>query len=134
MRMADPPVAVAFRGGRPYARPVGRAESGMAWVLLVLGGCFEVAFTTCLRFVDGFRNVGWTLAFLVALLASLMLVETATRTIPLGTAYAVWTGIGAAGTVVVGAIWFGEPAGVLRLALIAALVGCVIGLKLTAAH
>ncbi|TVV72293.1 DMT family transporter [Sphingomonas solaris] len=102
----------------------------MAWGLLILGGCFEVGFTTCLRFVDGFRHVGWTLAFLLAALLSLALLEIASRSIPLGTAYAVWTGIGALGTVVIGMIWFGEPANAVRIALILGLVGCIVGLKL----
>lgn len=104
----------------------------MAWFWLILGGCFEVGFTTCLRFVDGFRNIGWTAGFLVAVTTSMALLEVASRTIPLGTAYAVWTGIGALGTVVIGMIWFGEPASAIRFALIAGLVGCIAGLKLTA--
>lgn len=104
----------------------------MAWVWLILGGCFEVGFTTCLRFVDGFRHVGWTVAFLVSVSLSMALLELAARSIPLGTAYAVWTGIGAVGTVLVGIVWFGEPLGGVRLALIFGLVACVAGLKLVA--
>ena len=104
----------------------------MAWALLVLGGLCEVGFTTCLRFVDGFRNVGWTLSFLVAVTASMGLLEVAARTIPMGTAYAVWGGIGALGTVLVGIGWFGEPAGAVRLALIVGVVACIGGLKATA--
>jgi quaternary ammonium compound-resistance protein SugE len=104
----------------------------MAWVLLVIGGCFEVGFTTCLRFVDGFRNVPWTIAFLVSVGLSMALLEVASRSIPMGTAYAVWGGIGALGTVIVGIIWFGEPAHLARIGLIVALVACIGGLKLTA--
>ena len=104
----------------------------MAWVYLLLGGLFEVGFTTCLRFVDGFRNIPWTLGFLASLTMSMGLVWFASRTIPLGTAYAVWTGVGAAGTVLIGILWFGEPASALRLALIAVLVGSIVGLKLLA--
>ena len=102
----------------------------MAWVWLILGGCFEVGFTTTLRFVDGFRNIPWTIAFLASVTVSMALLEVAARTIPMGTAYAVWGGIGALGTVVVGMIWFGEPVNAARLALIVALIGCVAGLKL----
>jgi quaternary ammonium compound-resistance protein SugE len=70
----------------------------MAWFWLILGGLFEVAFTTCLRHVDGFRNLWWTLSFLTAVILSMALLETASRSIALGTAYAVWGGIGAVGT------------------------------------
>ncbi|PTQ13494.1 QacE family quaternary ammonium compound efflux SMR transporter [Sphingomonas oleivorans] len=102
----------------------------MAWVWLILGGCFEVGFTTCLRFVEGFRNLPWTIGFLVSVGLSMGLLEVASRSIPMGTAYAVWGGIGALGTVIVGMIWFGEPVNPLRLALILGLVGCIAGLKL----
>jgi quaternary ammonium compound-resistance protein SugE len=102
----------------------------MAWVWLILGGLFEVGFTTCLRFVDGFRNLPWTAGFIASVTLSMGLLEMAARSIPLGTAYAVWTGIGAIGTVLVGMIWFQEPATTVRLLLIAGLIGCVVGLKL----
>ena len=102
----------------------------MAWALLLLGGMFEVGFTTCLRFVDGFRNLPWTLAFLGSVTLSMGLLEVASRSIAMGTAYAVWGGIGALGTVVVGMIWFGEPVNAARLLLIVGLVGCIGGLKL----
>ena len=82
----------------------------MAWFALILGGVFEVGFTTSLRFVDGFRNVPWVVAFLVSVTLSMGLLEYAGRTIPLGTAYAIWAGVGAAGTVLVGMIFFGESA------------------------
>ena len=72
----------------------------MPWFLLIIGGLFEIGFTTSLRFVDGFRNVPWTIAFLVSVSISMALLELAARTIPMGTAYAVWGGIGALGTVV----------------------------------
>ena len=106
----------------------------MAWLWLVLGGLFEVGFTTCLRYADGFRNLPWTLGFLVSVTASMALLELAARSIPMGTAYAVWTGIGALGTVVIGILWFGEAASLVRLLLIAGAVGCIAGLKATAGH
>lgn len=102
----------------------------MAWMALILGGLFEVGFTTSLRFVEGFRNWPWVLAFLVSVTLSMGLLEYAARTIPLGTAYAVWAGIGAAGTALVGIALFGEIASLPRLLLIAGLIGCIIGLKL----
>ena len=70
----------------------------MAWAWLILGGLFEVGFTTCLRQVDGFRSLWWSLGFLVSVILSMVLLEYASRSIPLGTAYAVWSGIGALGT------------------------------------
>ncbi|MEA3039064.1 MAG: quaternary ammonium compound-resistance protein SugE [Sphingomonadales bacterium] len=105
----------------------------MAWLLLIVGGLFEVGFTTCLRFVDGFRSVPWTLGFLASVTVSMGLLEVASRTIPMGTAYAIWGGIGAAGTVIVGLYFFGEPATSIRLLLLVALIGCIVGLRLTAA-
>ena len=104
----------------------------MAWLWLILGGLFEVGFTTSLRFVDGFRNVPWTLAFLVSVAISMALLEYAARTIPMGTAYAVWGGIGAVGTVLVGILWFGEPSSLLRIMLILIIVAAIAGLRLTA--
>ncbi|SOB86712.1 quaternary ammonium compound-resistance protein SugE [Sphingomonas guangdongensis] len=106
----------------------------MPWLLLVVGGLFEVGFTTCLRYVDGFRNLPWTLGFLASVTLSMGLLEVASRSIPLGTAYAVWGGIGAVGTVIVGIAWFGEPAHLTRVLLILAIVACIAGLKLTAGH
>ncbi|MDP8995069.1 MAG: multidrug efflux SMR transporter [Pseudomonadota bacterium] len=104
----------------------------MAWLWLVLGGLFEIGFTTSLRFVDGFRNLAWTAAFLVSVAISMALLEKAARTIPMGTAYAVWGAIGAVGTVIVGMVWFGEPATTVRMLLILAIVACIAGLRLTA--
>ena len=103
----------------------------MAWFYLILGGLFEVGFTTALRFVDGFRNVPWTIGFLISVTLSMALLELASRTIPMGTAYAVWGGIGAVGTVMVGMAFFQEPTTTLRLLLILAIVGCIGALKLT---
>jgi quaternary ammonium compound-resistance protein SugE len=105
----------------------------MAWLLLIVGGLFEVGFTTCLRFVDGFRNLPWTLGFLASVTLSMGLLERAARDIPMGTAYAIWGGIGAAGTVLVGIIWFGEPVTSVRILLLLALIACIVGLRLTAA-
>jgi quaternary ammonium compound-resistance protein SugE len=104
----------------------------MAWFLLILGGLFEVGFTTALRFVDGFRNFGWTAVFLVSVTLSMTLLERASREIPMGTAYAVWGGIGAIGTVIVGMLFFDEPSTTIRLLLILVVVGAIAGLKLTA--
>jgi quaternary ammonium compound-resistance protein SugE len=104
----------------------------MAWFLLIIGGLFEVGFTTSLRYVDGFRNLPWTLAFLVSVTLSMTLLERAARTIPMGTAYAVWAGIGAIGTVLVGIFFFKEPASLVRALLILTIIASIAGLKLTA--
>ena len=104
----------------------------MAWLLLIVGGLFEVGFTTSLRFVDGFRNVPWTGAFLVSVTMSMLLLERAARSIPMGTAYAVWGGIGAVGTVIVGMALFDEPVSSMRLVLIALIVGAIVGLRVAA--
>ena len=104
----------------------------MAWLLLIIGGLFEVGFTTALRHVDGFRNIPWTLAFLASVAVSMALLELASRSIPMGTAYAVWGGIGAVGTVIVGMAFYAEPTTTLRLLLILLIVAGIASLKLSA--
>lgn len=102
----------------------------MAWVYLVLAGFFECAFTTCLKLSDGLTKLGWAVAFVLLSVVSFALLTVAAQRISLGTAYAVWTGIGAAGTAAIGIIWFKDPATFWRLFFLATLVGSVIGLKL----
>lgn len=104
----------------------------MPWLWLIVGGLFEVGFTTSLRFVDGFRSLTWTIAFLCSVAVSMVLLEVASRSIPMGTAYAVWGGIGAVGTVIVGILWFHEPASMMRLFLILAIVAAIAALRLAA--
>lgn len=101
----------------------------MAWAYLILGGLFEVGFTTSLRFVDGFRNGPWTIGFLISVAVSMALLELASRQIPMGTAYAIWGGIGAVGTVIVGMAFFDEPATFVRLLLILAIVAAIVALR-----
>ncbi len=103
----------------------------MAWLLLSLASVFEVGFTTTMRLSDSFKNLLAVAGFVVCVCLSLLFLELSNRSIPLGTAYAVWTGIGATGTVVIGMIWFGEPVSLIRLLLITGVVGCAIGLKVT---
>jgi quaternary ammonium compound-resistance protein SugE len=104
----------------------------MPWVWLIIGGLFEVGFTTSLRFAEGFRNVPWTIAFLISVTISMLLLELASRSIPMGTAYAVWGGIGAVGTVLVGVICFQEPSSLVRIMLIFAIVAAIAALRLAA--
>jgi len=104
----------------------------MAWLWLIVGGLFEVAFTTSLRFVDDFRNLPWTAAFLVSVAISMGLLQAASRSIPMGTAYVVWGGIGALGTVAVGIAFFHEPTNLVRILLIFVIVAAIAGLRLAA--
>lgn len=106
----------------------------MAWALLVLAGLFEVGFTTCLRHADGFRNLGWNAGFFVCAFLSFGLLERAAKTIPLGTAYAVWVGIGAIGTVLVGVATGAETLTIIRGLLLMGLILCIVGLKLASGH
>jgi quaternary ammonium compound-resistance protein SugE len=120
-------------GGSVTKQPAPSSERKfMPWFWLIVGGFFEVGFTTSLRFVDGFRNLPWTLAFLASVAVSMGLLEVASRSIPMGTAYAVWGGIGAVGTVLVGILWFHEPTSTVRIVLILAIVAAIAALRLTA--
>jgi len=104
----------------------------MNWIILIIAGLFEVAFAYCLgKAKDSIRNEMylWYAGFLIALAISMVLLVKATQTLPIGTAYAVWTGIGAVGTVLVGILVFKEPATFLRLLFIITLIGSIIGLK-----
>jgi quaternary ammonium compound-resistance protein SugE len=102
----------------------------MAWIYLILGGLFEVGFTTCMGFSDNFRKWPWTVGFAISLVLSMTFLAQAAKTLPLGTAYAVWTGIGAVGTAIVGMLFFKEPAEMWRLFFIATLIASIVGLKL----
>ena len=102
----------------------------MAWVYLVIAGLFEVGFTTSLKLSDDFKNTKWTLLFFVCISLSFHFLSQAIKTIPLGTAYAVWTGIGAVGTAIIGIVFFDEPFYFSRVFFLALLIGSIIGLKL----
>ena len=102
----------------------------MAWALVVVAGLFETAFAVSLKNSEGFSRLWWTVSFLVCAAASFTLLTIALRTLPVGSAYAVWTGIGAAGTAVVGMWLLGDPVGTLRILSIVLIVAGVIGLNL----
>lgn len=105
----------------------------MSWLVLVIAGLFEVAFAFCLGKVktsDGTIATLWFVAFLLCLFISMFLLVKATQHLPIGTAYAVWTGIGAVGTVLVGMVFFKEPTDFWRLFFITTLIMSIIGLKL----
>lgn len=104
----------------------------MNWLLLVVAGLFEVAFAFCLgkaKETTGNEMYLWYLGFLLTLAVSMSLLVKATQTLPIGTAYAVWTGIGAVGTVLVGIFVFKEPTTFLRLLFLFTLIMSIIGLK-----
>ena len=85
------------------------------WLILVVAGLFEVGFTTCMKLSDGFTQIKYTLGFIFFSILSLFLLNKAILQIPLGTAYAVWTGIGAFGTAVIGMLFFKDPLSLLRV-------------------
>jgi quaternary ammonium compound-resistance protein SugE len=104
----------------------------MSWILLIIAGLFEAGFASCLgkaKLSTGTTAAYWYTGFLVCLVISMLLLIKATEKLPIGTAYAVWTGIGAAGTVIVGILVFKEPAEFWRLFFITTLVASIIGLK-----
>lgn len=108
----------------------------MNWILLIIAGLFEVGFATCLGKARqaGSNTALWMTGFFVCLAISMFLLYKASQTLPIGTAYAVWTGIGAAGTVIMGIIFFKEPADLWRLFFLTLLIGSIIGLKAVTPH
>jgi quaternary ammonium compound-resistance protein SugE len=103
----------------------------MAWMILVLAGLFEVAWAIGLKYTDGFTRPWPTAATLAAMVISVILLGIAMKSLPVGTAYAVWVGVGAVGTAILGIILFAEPASVGRLISLGLIVMGIIGLKLT---
>lgn len=104
----------------------------MNWILLIIAGLFETAFATCLgkaKETTGSVSTYWMIGFFVCLTISMVLLYKATQTLPIGTAYAVWTGIGAVGTVIVGIFLFREPAGFWRLFFLFTLIASIAGLR-----
>lgn len=104
----------------------------MNWFILIIAGFFEVAFATSLaksHSSTGNESIWWFVVFIISLSISMILLVKATQTIPIGTAYAVWTGIGAFGTVLIGILFFNEPAEFWRLFFLSTLIISIIGLK-----
>jgi quaternary ammonium compound-resistance protein SugE len=109
----------------------------MNWILLIIAGLCEVGFAACLgkaKETTGQTAVMWMAGFFVFLSVSMYLLYKATQTLPIGTAYAVWTGIGAVGTVLVGIVVFKEPTDFWRMLFLVTLVGSIIGLKAVSSH
>ena len=102
----------------------------MAWAILFVAGLMEIGWAIGLKYTEGFTRLVPSVLTLACMLASIVLLGLAVKTLPIGTAYAVWTGIGAVGTAILGIILFGDPATALRLACIGLIVAGIIGLKL----
>src|SRR4051795_7668441 len=101
----------------------------MAWVILLFAGLFEVGWAVCLKYTKGFTQPWPTVGFFVCTCASVYLLGVALKTLPLGTAYTVWTGVGSVGTVTLGILLLGEPADFRRLACIGLIIAGMVGLK-----
>jgi quaternary ammonium compound-resistance protein SugE len=100
-----------------------------AWSALILAGLFEVGFTTSMQLSSGFTHRGYVVLFAICVVLSFVLLAQASRTIPIGTAYAVWTGIGAAGTALIGMLFFREPAAFWRMFFLFMLIASIVGLR-----
>ena len=106
----------------------------MAWTYLVIAGIFEIGFAVAIKFMDGHRNIPWTVAFYVCIVLSFGFLEQAAKTLPIGTAYAVWTGIGGVGVSVIGMAFLGDTIAPWRVFFLVTLVASLIGLKLSSGH
>lgn len=106
----------------------------MAWIELFIAGIFEVVWSTCMKYSHGFTNLKFTFLTFAGMAVSVYLLALAIKKLPLGTAYAIWTGIGALGAVAVGIVLFKEPVTIPRLFFVALLITGIIGLKLTSGH
>ena len=105
----------------------------MSWIILVIAGLFEIGWAIGLKYTQGFTRLWPTLGTVGAMVISVGLLGVAMRELPAGTAYAVWTGIGAVGTVILGIVLFGDPANAPRLVCVGLIVAGILGLKLTSA-
>lgn len=106
----------------------------MVWILLVLAGLFEIVWAVGLKYTEGFTRLWPTVGTVAAMIVSFGLLAHVLKTLPIGTAYAIWTGIGAVGTALVGIIVFGESASAARLACIGMIAAGIVGLKLVSAN
>jgi quaternary ammonium compound-resistance protein SugE len=104
----------------------------MPWIYLALAGLFEIGWAIGLKYSVGFTRLWPSVATVAAMIVSVLLLALATRTLPIGTAYAIWTGIGAVGAVIFGIVLFGDSAALLRLLCVSLIVVGIVGLKLTA--
>ena len=103
----------------------------MAWAILIVAGIFEVIWAIALKYSEGFTKLWPSVIFIIAAWLSFACLFLALKHIPMGSAYAVWTGIGAVGIAIIGMVWFGEPATLFRIVCIALIVIGIVGLKLS---
>jgi quaternary ammonium compound-resistance protein SugE len=106
----------------------------MAWAILAVAGLLEMVWAVLLKRSEGFTRLGPSLGFVVSLALSMYLLAVALRSLPVGTAYAVWTGIGAAGTAIVGMVWLGESRDPLKILSLVLLIVGIVGLQLRSGH
>lgn len=104
----------------------------MDWIILVIAGLFEAGWAIGLKYTEGFTRLGPTVGTILAMIISVWLLGISVKSLPIGTAYAVWVGVGAVGTVMLGILLFGEPANIGRLISIALIIAGIVGLKLAA--
>jgi quaternary ammonium compound-resistance protein SugE len=102
----------------------------MAWLALLSAGVLDVLWAVAMKYADGYRRIGWNIVSLVLLAAFVFLLGRSLQVLPVGTAYAVWTGIGAVGTVLLGVVLFGESLDAVRLGCVALVAAGIVGLKL----
>jgi quaternary ammonium compound-resistance protein SugE len=105
----------------------------MAWVILVIAGLFEVGWAIGLKYTEGFTRLWPTVGTVLAMMISLWLLGIAMKSLPVGTAYSIWVGVGAVGTVVLGIVLLGEPANAARLISVALIIAGIVGLKFATA-
>lgn len=103
----------------------------MAWIYLLIAGFFEMAFAISMKMMDSHKNIPWTISFYICILASFFFLNLAIKHIPIGTAYAIWTGIGASGVAIIGIYFFKDPVTIARVGFLMLLVISIIGLKIT---
>lgn len=101
----------------------------MAWLVVFIAGVFEIAWAIGLKYTEGFTRLWPTVGTIVAMIVSVALLGWAMKTLPVGTAYAVWTGVGAVGTAILGIVLFGDPANFARLACLGLIFAGIVGLK-----
>ncbi len=106
----------------------------MEWLFLVVAGGLEVFWSTCMKYSEGFTDLKFSILTVVGMIFSFLFLSQATKSLPLGTAYAVWTGIGALGAVIVGIVLFKEPVTAARIFFVSMLLIGIVGLKVTSGH
>jgi quaternary ammonium compound-resistance protein SugE len=104
------------------------------WVYLIIAGIFEIVWASFLKLSEGFTKLNYSIVTILGMLVSFFFLSQATRTLPIGTAYAIWTGIGAIGAVIVGVVMFKEPVSFARAVFIILVIAGIVGLKFTSAH